>query len=97
MNFPRLILAMVAGFILIFATDYLIHGVWLMPNYNATKSIWRPDAQVNARVRWMFIAQFIFAATFVIIWALGFAGRGIGAACVVGLLIGLFQEVWAPR
>jgi hypothetical protein len=50
---------------------------------------------MNARIHWMFIAQFLFAATFVIIWAKGFAGRSIGAACVVGLLIGLFQEVWA--
>jgi hypothetical protein len=95
MNIPRLILAIVAGFIVIFATDYLIHGVWLMPDYNATKAIWRPDAEMNARVQWMFIAQFLFAATFVIIWAKGFAGRSIGVACVIGLLMGIFQGAWA--
>ena len=42
----------------------------------------------------MFIAQLLFAETLAIIWAKGFAGR-IGAACVVGLLIGLFQEICA--
>jgi hypothetical protein len=32
----------------IFATDYLIHGVCLMPDYNATKSLWQSDAEMNA-------------------------------------------------
>jgi hypothetical protein len=50
MNVPRLILAIVAGFIVIFATDYLIHGVWLVPDYSATKSLWQPDAEMNARM-----------------------------------------------
>src|SRR6266581_2811964 len=66
-----------------------------MPNYNATKSIWRPDAEVNARVHWMFIAQFIFAATFVIIWAKGFAGRGIGAGRADGEMV--LQRAGAGR
>jgi hypothetical protein len=49
------------------------------------------SATISSRV---FIAQFLFAAPFAIIWAKGLAGR-IGAACVVGLLIGLFREICA--
>jgi hypothetical protein len=95
MNVKRLSLAILAGFVVIFLTDWLIHGVWLTPDYNATKALWRPEAEMNARVHWMFFAQFLCVATFVIIWATGFAGESVGTASVYGLLMGLFQQVWA--
>lgn len=95
MNIKRLIVAIIAGFIVIFGTDYLIHGLWLMPDYNATKALWRPESEMNTRIGWMFFAQFLCAATFVIVWAKGFAGRDIGTGIVFGLLMGLFQQVWA--
>ena len=59
MNMKRLILAIVSGFILIFVTDFLIHAVWLMPDYNATRSLWRPESEMNARFPWMLAAQFL--------------------------------------
>jgi hypothetical protein len=95
MNIKRLILAMVAGFVVIFATDYLIHGLWLVPDYEATKSLWRPEAEMNSRFHWMLLAQIICAVTFVIIWAKGAAGGSIGSGIVFGLLMGLFQQIWA--
>lgn len=94
MNIPRLLLAIVVGFILIFATDMLIHGMWLKPDYEATKTIWRPDAEMQARGHWFFIAQILCAATFVLIWAKGAAGRSIGAGVAFGLLMGMFQQIW---
>jgi magnesium-transporting ATPase (P-type) len=94
MNTKRLILAIVVGFIFIFATDFLIHAVWLMPDYNATKSLWRPEAEMNTRFPWMLGAQLLCAMTFVLIWASGFAVRGsVGLACAYGLLMGLFVQV----
>jgi hypothetical protein len=94
MNIPRLLLAIVVAFAVIFGTDYLIHGVWLMPDYNATKSLWRPDNEMNAHIIWMFLAQFLCAATFVIIWAMGFAGRCVGTGILFGLFMGMFQQIW---
>jgi hypothetical protein len=41
MNIKRLILAIVAGWVVIFATDFLIHQLWLGPIYEATKPLWR--------------------------------------------------------
>ena len=94
MNLKRLILAIVVGFIFIFATDFLIHAVWLMPDYNATKSLWRPEAEMNARFPWMLGAQLLCAITFVLLWASGFASRGsVGLACAYGFLIGLLVQV----
>ena len=95
MNMKRLILAIIAGWVVIFATDFLIHGLWLKPDYDATKAIWRPENEMQAHICWMFFAQFLCAATFVIIWAKGFSGGSIRCGAAFGLLMGLFQQVWA--
>jgi hypothetical protein len=36
MNFGRLFLTVLVGFIYIFASDYLIHAIWLASDYKAT-------------------------------------------------------------
>ncbi len=95
MNMPRLALAIIAGFVFIAGTDMLIHGVWLMPDYNATKLLWRTDSEMAAHVPWMFMAQFLCAATFVAVWAMGFAGSTVSSGILYGLLMGTFQQVWA--
>lgn len=95
MNIKRLLLAIVAGFAVIFLTDMVIHGFWLMPDYDATKSLWRPEAEMHDRICWMFFAQFLCAATFALVWAKGFAGGTIGTGVWLGLVMGLFQQTWA--
>ena len=95
MNIRRLILAIIAGWVVIFATDFLIHELWLGPIYEATKPLWRSETEMHTHICWMFFAQFLCAATFVIIWAKGFAGDSVGCGIVFGLLMGLFQQVWA--
>ena len=95
MNMKRLLLAIVAAFAIVFGTDFLIHGLWLSSDYEATKELWRPESEMNSRFHWMLVAQLIGAATFVIIWAKGFAGRDIGTGITFGLLMGLAQQVWA--
>lgn len=95
MNIPRLVAAVVVAYLVILGTDILIHGFWLRPDYEATKSIWRPEAEMNSLMYGMYIAQAIAAVTFVLIWALGFAGGGIGKGVLFGLLMGLFQQIWA--
>jgi hypothetical protein len=94
MNIPRLLLAILVAFVLLFGTDFLIHGYWLKPDYEATKTLWRPEAQMESYMLWMFLAQFLCAATFVLIWAMGFAGRSVGTGIVFGLIMGVFQQIW---
>ena len=86
---------MLAGFVLISVTDFLIHGFWLAADYEATKSLWRPESEMHSRFSLMLFAQLLCAATFVFIWAKGFAGQGIGTGIGIGLLMGLFQQIWA--
>ena len=95
MNMPRLLLAVLVGFVIIFGTDMLIHGIWLIPDYNATKSLWRSDSEMNSHIQWMFLAQLLCAATFTVIWAMGFAGRPVSTGILFGFFMGIFQQVWA--
>jgi hypothetical protein len=95
MNIKRLVFAIIAAWVVLFATDFLIHDLWLGPLYQATKPLWRPETEMHTHICWMFFAQFLIVTSFVLIWAKGFAGRGMGAAVSFGLLMGLFQQTWA--
>ena len=93
MNPKRLILAIIAVFAGVFATDFLIHGVWLQSAYTETMNLWRPEADMQAHMGWLMFGQFIFAATFVTVWAKGFAVTNcIRCACIYGLFMGLFFQ-----
>jgi hypothetical protein len=73
MNIKRLILVIVVAFVVLWVTDFLIHGVWMMPDYRATQQLWRTDAEMTSHMGWMLGAQLLFVITFVILWAKGFA------------------------
>src|SRR2546429_578343 len=93
MNPKRLIIAIVAVFIGVWATDFLIHGVWLQATYKETMNLWRPEADMQAHMGWLMLGQFLFAATFVVLWAKGFAALDcIWSACLYGVFMGLFSQ-----
>ena len=72
MNTKRLILAIVVAFVVLWVTDFLIHGVWMMSDYRSTQQLWRTDAAMGSRMGWMLGAQLLFAITFVLLrtrWA----------------------------
>lgn len=97
MNIKRLILAIVVAFAVLWGTDFLIHGIWMMPDYRATQSLWRPETEMGSYMAWMLGAQLLFAITFVLVWVKGFASSTNKISCAIGygLLMGLFSGVWA--
>lgn len=95
MNIKRFLLAIAAVFAVTYVSDYLIHGVWLRPDYLAAQSLWRPPQEMRTFGHWVTLAQIIAVVTFVLLWAKGFAGRDIGTGIVFGLLVGMSQHVWA--
>ena len=95
MNIKRLILAIVAAFAVLWVTDFLIHGIWLKPDYLATQSLWRPETEMGSHMGWMFGAQLLFAITFVLLWTRWADTARLGCAFGYGLLMGLFSGVWA--
>ena len=93
MNGKRLLAAVVAVFIGIWITDFLIHAVWLAGTYRETASLWRTEAEMQTYFPILLLGQFVTALTFVGLWAKGFAAmRCWGAACLYGFLMGLFRE-----
>ncbi len=93
MNPKRLVVAIFAVFAGVWVTDFLIHGVWLKSAYSETMSLWRPEAEMQARMGWLMLGQFLAATTFVVLWAKGFAATNcIRCACLYGMFMGLFSQ-----
>ena len=93
MNPKRLIIAIIVAYITTFATDILIHGVWLQPVYKATMNLWRTEAEMQSHTGCLMAGQFLAATMFVLIWARGFAA-GARPLCAVryGLCMGVFLQ-----
>jgi len=93
MNTKRLILTIVVVFVVVFATNFLIHGLWLQGVYKETVSLWRTDAEMQKHFPFMLLGNFLFAATFVVIWSKGFpAVATLGGSCLYGLTMALFAQ-----
>ena len=95
MNLPRLFLSIVVGFAFIFGSDFLIHALWLAPDYKATASLWRSEPEMQRRFLFMLASQLLAAITFLYIWAkTGWRRRSIVDGCVFGLWMGLWQQAF---
>ena len=93
MNPKRLVLAIVAVFLGIWVTDYLIHGIWLANTYQATASLWRPEAEMQQHIGWLFLGEFLAALTFVVLWAKGPAPTAKPLCAILyGLFMGLYNQ-----
>ena len=95
MNIKRLIFAIIAAFAVLWVTDFLVHGIWMKPDYLATASLWRPEAEMTSYMSWMLGAQLLSAITFVLIWTRWADTARLGCAVGYGLLMGLYSGVWA--
>lgn len=69
MNIKSLLIAIVIAFITISVTDFLIHQVWLSATYVETKHLWRPEAEMMARMPLMMLGQLILATVFCVFFA----------------------------
>lgn len=69
MNTKSLLITILVAFVTVWATDFLIHGVWLSSTYKETQSLWRPEAEMMTKMPFMFLGQFLVAAAFTMIFA----------------------------
>lgn len=67
----KLVLAFVATFILLMATNYLIHSVWLMPDYDAIPLSHRNPAGIERRFWSIVLGQIFFSMMFAYIYTRG--------------------------
>jgi hypothetical protein len=67
----KLVLAIIVAYIVLMGTNYLVHSVWLMPDYDAIASSHRNIAGIMHRFWAMALGQFFFAAMFAYIYTRG--------------------------
>ena len=102
MNPKRILIALIAAFIALSATDYLIHQVWLKNTYALDiGKLWRTETDMQAHMSGIFIGQFLIAIAFTMLWtrialggagiqcAIALGGAGIQCAIALGVFMGL--------
>jgi hypothetical protein len=67
----KLVIATIAAYVVLMATNYLIHSVWLMPDYAAIASSHRTMEGIMHRFWAMAVGQVFFAAMFAYIYTRG--------------------------
>jgi hypothetical protein len=95
-NPKSLLVTILVAFVTVFATDFLVHQLWLGSAYKATASLWRPEAEMMARMPWMLLGQFLAAAAFTTIFAACVAeqrlmSRTIQFAACMGIFVSAGQ------
>lgn len=87
----KLVMAIVATFVILMATNYLVHSVWLMPDYDAIPLSHRNPAGIEHRFWAIVVGQFFFSVMFAYIYTRGrenkpWIEQGIRYGILVALL-----------
>ncbi len=69
LNIKSLVISLIVAFIAVFATNFVIHQLWLGDFYKATASLWRTESEMQQHFGWMLLGQFLIAAAFTLTYA----------------------------
>ena len=72
---------------MVFALDFLVHGILLSDLYSETKSLWRPHEEYKFAC--MALSQLGLAAMLAFLFTRNFESRGLNEGLRVGLTLGL--------
>jgi len=94
MNTKKLIIAVLAVFILLEVTGYLIHSVILASTYmqETISKAFRPMAEMETMMWRMWIADLVFSFFFVFIFTKGYQNKGWMEGVRYGFYIALFMN-----
>ena len=83
--------ATVGGFVVLAASDFIIHQVWLGDFYRAHVGWWRPEAEMQPLMPFLFASNVVLAGLLAGIYSKGYeAGKGgVGQGFRFGVLMGL--------
>ena len=79
--------ATITVFIVWSILDFLIHGVFLEPTYQATANLWRPEEEMNMPL--MSIITLIFSLCFVTIYSYLIEPKSLTSGIKYGLIFGI--------
>lgn len=97
MNTKKLVTAFVVVFILLEVTNYLVNMVILSSTYANPEisKIFRPMAEMDAKMWMMWIADLVYSFFFVFIFVKGYENKGIMEGVRYGIYIGIFIQFMA--
>ena len=87
-NVKSCAIAVVAVFVFIFLSDWVIHGQLLAGIYETTPELWRSKEAMKDFFLYMLIGQLIIADVFTFIYARGSEGKGWCEGLRFGILMG---------
>ncbi len=91
MPVKRFFLAGLAAYVTSVVSDFVVHGVLLEADYEATKSLWRPEMQ---KLEWIFfLVNLAYSFLFVHIFGKGYEGKGVVEGVRFGVVIGLVMSL----
>lgn len=93
MNIKRWLSASLAVFVIWFAVEMIVHGMLLEGVYRQTASLWRPEAEMQGTMVFLWLGYLVFAPVFAFIYARGYEKDkgGIGQGVRYGVWIGILM------
>jgi len=86
--------AIVASFVLLSLGGFLIHNVWLMPDYQAHSDLWRAPNAMQHRLPHIYIANLLYSIAAVLIYVRGVESKPwIGQGIRFGILVALLSAI----
>ncbi len=98
MSMKKTLGAILAGFVILAIGHFLIHGIWLKPDYMASKDIWRPPDAMMHRFWALYLSDLLLALGAALIYVRGveskpWAGQGIRFGILLAVVTALPQSL----
>lgn len=92
MNTKKMIIAVIAVFIILEVTSFLVHSIILSKTYEGLANVFRPMEEMNSRMWRMWIADLVWSFFFVFIFIKGYQNKGILEGIRYGIYIAMFMN-----
>ncbi len=89
----RFWMALVACYVVGQVLGFLINGVLLADTYKSLAHVWRPEAEMEAKMWIFFVTSFVAIFLFCFIFTKGYENKGILEGVRYGALVGLMMTV----
>lgn len=93
MNKKRYFTSIIATFITIFVTDFIIHGKLLTELYVQTADLWRPESEMQKYFPFMTLAQAALAFIVTHLFVQNYENKGTGEGIRFGIILGALWGV----
>ncbi len=87
----KMLLGAIAAFIFVFIFEFIVHGFLMMGMYEATMSVWRPQAESSMSI--MLLSQFLFALAVAFFYPIVGPDKECKKALPFGLGLGLVMAM----